>query len=403
MRDASEVKTIKRYEEDAYQAAFDAVIVSVQEAAGGKDGAPCLDVVLDQTCFFPEEGGQSPDKGVIAGMDVVDVRIRGGEIHHVLKMQDAEHPLTEGDRVHGMIDWPHRFSNMQQHSGEHLFSGIVHRRFGFENKGFHLSDREVTLDFDGVIPEDAIREIEQEVNEVIWRNIPSEIRVTTPEERADLVYRSKLDLDGDVRIVTFPGVDSCACCAPHVRRTGEIGVLKVISVINWKGGVRISILCGGRALAYFREAHAIVAQTAGYLTTSPDQIYPQVVRLKEETRRMEAELRKAASEKLIREALLIPDEEEHAAVFAEAADGAAMRAAVSAMTERHSGYCGVFCGSEADGYTFVIGSAKSDCRVISSALKERFGARGGGKPDMVQGFVKASEHDVRSVLASRAE
>ena len=145
------------------------------------------------------------------------------------------------------------FSNMQQHSGEHLVSGIVHRLYGFDNVGFHLSSNEVTMDYSGVIPEDGLLLIEEEANRAVWSNIPSVVRFTGPEERKDLSYRSKLDLEGTVRIVTYPGVDSCACCAPHVRRTGEIGLIKISGMINWKGGVRMSIVCGDRALRQMQE------------------------------------------------------------------------------------------------------------------------------------------------------
>ena len=243
MQDASTVRTRKLYYEDAYQTSFTARVLSI-------DGR---DVVLDQTLFFPEEGGQSPDRGVLAGYKVLDVQIRDGEIHHILSEKpdnglEALSPDAEwkGSTVTGVIDWDHRFSNMQQHSGEHLFSGIVHRRFGLENVGFHCSDREVTLDYNGSLTAEQLQAVEREVNAAIVKNIPSEVRFLYGEEAKTAVYRSKLDLSGEVRVVTFAGVDACACCAPHVARTGEIGCLKVVGVQKWKSGVRVNILCGAR-------------------------------------------------------------------------------------------------------------------------------------------------------------
>ena len=391
MQDASVVRTEKLYERDAYCTRFDATVLKAGETPK-KGGGNLLDVVLDRTCFFPEEGGQSPDRGVLAGLAVSDVQIRDGEIHHFLEMPRTDcadavpHP---GTAVHGEIDWEERFSNMQQHSGEHLVSGIVHRKYGFENVGFHLGSGEVTLDFNGVIPKEDLPEIEQEANKAVFANLPSEICITTPKEREEMNYRSKLDLDNEVRIVTFPGVDSCACCAPHVHATGEIGLIKITGMIRWKGGVRVSILCGKRALAYFQNLQEIVQKTAGFLTTSAENLYPQAVRMKEEIRELSAKVQEAEARDLIRIARELPRETEHAVIVTKTAAAASMREAVNSMMEIHAGYCGVFAGSDEEGYQFVAGSRTLDARDLCRILKERFGARGGGKPEMVQGSVQA--------------
>ena len=232
--------TEKLYDQDAYAVEFDAKVLSC-EAYHDKDESG-YHVVLDRTLFFPEEGGQSPDKGTINGIEVTDVQIKKDVVTHSLK-----EPLAVDENVHGKIDWTHRFNNMQQHSGEHIFSGIVHSRFGYDNVGFHLSDNIVTMDFNGVLTADEVKEIETAVNDVIVKNLPVEITYPAKEELAALDYRSKIEIEGQVRIVTIPGVDVCACCAPHVKRTGEIGTLNVQSLSNYKGGVRISILSGFRA------------------------------------------------------------------------------------------------------------------------------------------------------------
>ena len=407
MQDASAVRTVKLYYEDAYRTEFDAVILTARKTEEEGAGA-VLDVVLDRTCFFPEEGGQSPDRGVLAGLEVTDVQILDGDIHHFLayphQLPGGEIPemLSPGRKVEGQIDWAYRFSNMQQHSGEHLFSGIVHQRYGFENVGFHLGAGEVTLDFDGVIPAEDLPEIEREANRAVWSNLPSVVRMTTYEERQDLVYRSKLDLKGEVRIVTFPGIDSCACCAPHVRRTGEIGIVKAVSMIRWKGGVRVSILCGGRALAFLQQMQDIVQKTAGFLTTSAENVYPQVGRLKEEVKELSARVKAAAAKDLIRRAEALPEGTENAALTAEEADAAAVREAVNAMMKRHEGFCGIFTGAEGKGYSFVIGSRTKDCRELCAHLRECFGARGGGKPEMVQGSVNASESELLELFRDRS-
>lgn len=437
MQDASEVRTIKLYDEDAYRTEFEARVLSARYREDG-NGRVC-DLVLDRTCFFPEEGGQCPDRGTIAGLPVTDVQIRDGLIHHTVLLKDgpgenakgtaegaaegtaegaaegvaeetAEANAAEaaadqrdvfapGMTVEGRIDWPFRFSNMQQHSGEHLVSGIVHRLYGFDNVGFHLGSNEVTMDYSGVIPEDGIRLIEEEANRAVWSNIPSVVRFTEPEERKDLSYRSKLDLEGTVRIVTYPGVDSCACCAPHVRRTGEIGLIKISGMINWKGGVRVSIVCGDRALRQMQELQDIVTGTAGFLTTAPGNIYPQVVKMKEELRELKSALRDASVRELLARVKEISCEEDCALLFSDRADMNSARAAVNAMTERCPGLCAVFSGTDETQFLYVAGSRSGDCRHFAAFLKQELGAKGGGKADMVQGSVCAGEEEIRSAVA----
>jgi len=396
MQDASAVSTRKLYYEDAYAREFDAEVL-LCERRGDK-----ADVVLDRTLFFPEEGGQSPDTGILGGFCVTDVQIRDGEIHHILELKAGEGgeagPFKCGERISGMIDWEHRFSNMQQHSGEHLFSGIVHRKFGFDNVGFHLSDREVTLDFDGVIPAESISEIEMEVNRAIYENGESRILMTAPEERKDMEYRSKLDLPGEVRIVVFPGVDACACCAPHVRRTGEIGILKVVGMIAYKGGVRVSILCGERALRALAEDHRIVSETANHLTTSASEILPQIVRMQEEIRGLKAAKRELAGKLLAEKARAVPAEADAALIFVEESDAKAAREVVNALAREHSFCAGVFTGDDEKGYSFVIGSAGDGAEKACTILRARLGARGGGKAGMAQGFVEAPEGAIRDLF-----
>ena len=280
-------ETIRLYDNDAYATEFEAAVLSCEPKA---DIDNLYEVVLDQTLFFPEEGGQSPDKGVINGINVVDVQIKSGVIIHTVDIAVTENEaggepdktkydktnidktkldkISAGSHISGKIDWQHRFYNMQQHSGEHIFSEIVHSRFGFENVGFHLSDSVVTMDFSGVISPEDIADIEREVNVAITKNIPVEVTYPSKAELESLEYRSKIEIEGQVRIVTVPGYDVCACCAPHVKRTGEIGMLKVMNYQNYKGGVRISILCGFRALEAFRQKSQIISELMGIFTTN---------------------------------------------------------------------------------------------------------------------------------------
>jgi alanyl-tRNA synthetase len=386
MLDSSKIRTRKLYYEDAYKTEFTAKVVSAN--AG--------DIVLDRTAFFPEEGGQSADTGVLGGFRVADVKIKDGEIHHLLEDRNAS--FEAGTEISGRIDWQHRFSNMQQHSGEHIFSGLVHSIYGFDNVGFHLSDNEVTLDFNGVIGPDGIRDIERRANEIIFRNIPSEIRFLTGEEAKTAEYRSKIDLDDEIRVVTYPGVDACACCAPHVALTGEIGCLKVVGLQNYKGGIRVSILCGMRAMEVFFHDRDILEKTANYLSNSTDEVYHLVVKARTELAETKAALAEAAK-KLVQVRIdQIPAGDGNAVLFEESLDAGAMRSAVNSLVQKKNGFCGVFAGSDADGYRYVIGKQGGDARTINNELREKFGARGGGKPEMVQGSVTASRADIETLF-----
>lgn len=389
MQDASAVRTLKLYYKDAYQTSFSARIIS----ADGRD------LVLDQTLFFPEEGGQSPDRGILAGCTVLDVQIRDGEIHHILG-NPLPAGLTPGTEVSGEIDGPHRFSNMQQHSGEHLFSGIVHRRFGLENIGFHCSDREVTLDYNGPLTAEQLQAVEREANAAIVKNIPSEVRFLYGEEAKTAVYRSKLDLSGEVRVVTFAGVDACACCAPHVARTGEIGCLKVVGVQKWKSGVRVNILCGARAMELFDRDHALITGLSRYLTTSPEEVFGLVTRMREEKAALLTRIRQMETERLL-ERVGRAEATDGSILFFEASlEQKPAREAVNALASRAGKYAGIFIGNDREGYRFIIGSLHADAREAANLLKQAFNARGGGQPAMVQGSVKAAEAQIRTLLST---
>ena len=222
--------TRKLYDEDARLLEFSGTVLSCEYDEKKKGYL----VILDQTAFFPEEGGQTPDKGSIDGKEVLDVQIKDDVITHYL----AE-PMEAGSMVKGTIDWQHRFFNMQQHSGEHLFSGLAYRKYGLKNVGFHLSNQIVTMDFDKALSEAQLKEMEWEINEAIVANVEIKTGYPTKEALESMDYRSKIEIDGAVRIVEILGYDVCACCAPHVARTGEIGGFKIQTVQNYKGGVRI--------------------------------------------------------------------------------------------------------------------------------------------------------------------
>lgn len=392
--------TKKLYDIDAYQKEFDAIVVSCEAATVKEDSVEktVYKVVLDETLFFPEEGGQSPDKGKLGGAKVLDVQINKNVITHTV-----DKALAAGTMVHGVIDWKHRFSNMQQHSGEHIFSGTVHRLFGFRNVGFHLSDNIVSMDFDGVLTEEDVAKVEYLVNEAIVRNLPITISYPTKEELTQLEYRSKIEIEGQVRIVTIGDVDVCACCAPHVRYTGEIGMLKVMSLQNYKGGVRITILCGFRALEAFRAKNAVVSALMNSLTSNQDVLVERVEKLKLSNQDYKYRLAEAKQKLMQIKIAQIPMEQEHVILFGQDIENLVMRNTVNELTAKHAGVCGIFVGDEIDGYQFIIGSANVDCTKVAALLREATKAKCGGSKQMIQGSVKAPKALLRAVLEELEE
>lgn len=389
--------TVKLYDENAYETRFTATVVSSEPAENGTSR-----VWLDRTLFFPEEGGQSPDRGTLNGLPVTDVQITGGNICHTVLGT-----LSEGTEVLGEIDWKHRFSNMQQHSGEHIFSGLVYHRFGFHNVGFHLSDSCVTMDFDGAFSYETALEIETSVNEVIFGNTPIAARYVSNEELRTVSYRSKKAIDGAVRLVTIYGkpkdgaetvVDICACCAPHVRTTGEIGFLKVVGFENYKGGVRLSILCGMRALMDARAKQEQLLSVSRLVSGSPEQAVERVQQLSDRMKHAEYELERFRREQVMKVTEELSDTDDPI-LFFEQTGMDALRLSVNRMMEMRDGICAAF-SKEEDGYRFLLGSRDGDVRPVVDIFRKQFSGKGGGKPNMAQGSVFGTEEELRAAVKS---
>ena len=220
----------------------------------------------------------------------------------------------------------------------------------------------------------------------------------TREELEKLEYRSKIEIEGQVRIVTVPGYDVCACCAPHVRRTGEIGMLKVMSIQNYKGGIRVTILCGFRALMAFREKAAVISELTGFLTTGQDKLVDTVKKLKTSSQNMSSQLAQANQTLLLQKLESIPAEQEDVIMFETGINTKTLRNVINSMMEKHSGYCGIFVGDDENGYNYVVGSKNKDCKEIAGKLKDEFSAKGGGNSQMIQGSLVASANDISTVF-----
>lgn len=385
--------TEKLFYSDSHMKEFDAVVISC-EACEGKKAQKEYRVVLDRTAFFPEGGGQTADTGELDGIRVTDVREKEDIIYHMV-----ETPLEPGRMVHGKLDWEERFSKMQQHSGEHILSGLVHERYGYDNVGFHLGAESVTLDFNGPITKEQMRETERLANEAVFKNLEIEVSYPTKEELKTLSYRSKIEIEGQVRLVTVPGYDICACCAPHTARTGEIGMIKIVAMQNYKGGVRVTIQCGVRALNDYNRKEAGVKAISNMLSAKEDQIVEAVQHLKEEIFRLAGENEKLAVQILAQKAEQIPEGRQFVCLFEDGLSGDRMREYVNQVLKRNIKTCMLFNGTEAEGYRYVAASRSEDVRPLAKELNAACCGRGGGKPDMVQGQVRGTKEQIRKCLA----
>ena len=387
--------TEQLYYQDSYIKDFEAVVLSC--IPNGNH----FEAVLDRTAFFPEGGGQCADTGVLhienREIQVFDVQERNGEIIHFI---DKE--ILPGQAVIGELDFQERFSKMQQHTGEHIISGIVHRRFGYENVGFHLGKEEVTMDYDGPLTPEELRSIEYEANQVVAEN--REIRAYFPgtEELEKIPYRSKKELQGKIRIVEIQDCDICACCAPHVKTTGNVGLIKITNAIRYKGGMRLWITCGMRALEDYNQKEASVVQISNMLSAKQQEVTDAVKRLTEEIQQLKEKAAKM-QERLVmgyleseKEALK-ENPNANLLLFEKELDAVAMRNFVNAGMELTKGVCGVFIGDEKQGFRYVLGSS-GDIREIGKKLNEAFQGKGGGKPPMIQGSLVGEEKKIREFL-----
>ena len=380
--------TEKLFYQDSHRSTFTAIVQEVRPSGNG------YEIILDRTAFFPEGGGQSSDTGSLGGVSVSDVQEIDGKIIHY-----TDGPLVEGTEVEGCIDWTERFSKMQQHTGEHIVSGLIHKIYGYHNVGFHLGTDSVTLDFNGVVPKEKLHEIEQLANEAVAKNLPVQVLYPTDEELSKISYRSKIEIEGQVRIVVIDGYDVCACCAPHVKKTGEIGMLNVQSLSNYKGGVRISILSGFRALEEERKKSQVISSISGTLSANQELLPELVEKLKQSNQDLKYKLAQAKQKLVEQKMKEIPADQENVLLFETDLDTPVMRNAINGLVETHAGICGIFVEKEEGGYNFIIGSKTKDCREIATLLREKTGARGGGSAAMIQGSVSAEEKDLRELLA----
>lgn len=355
-------------------------------------------VRLSQTAFYPEGGGQPSDRGTLGGARVLSVHEREGEIDH-----EVDQPLAPGTEAEGILDWQYRMDNMQQHTGEHILSGLIHRRFGYDNVGFHMGSEEVTIDFNGLLSPEDLDQLENEANALVYADTKLRIWYPGREELAVLDYRSKKELSGLVRIVEIPGGDICACCGTHVERTGEVGIIKIRGMIHYKGGVRLSILCGRRALEDYRQRLNDETEISILLSAKLGKIPEAVRRLKEESQRQAAAISGLYRQLFALKAETYPESEEALAVFEEGLSPVQLRQFATLLYEEGKGsVAGVFSEDENGAFQYALGSSRFDMRGLSRGMNQRLNGRGGGSSLMAQGTFRAGREEIEAAFFEEA-
>ena len=374
------------FDRDPRELCFTAEVLSSAERTA--DGETCFAVILDRTAFFPEQGGQKADRGTLGGAKVLDVTIRDGVITHLV---DA--PLAVGSTVTGTVDWARRFDFMQQHTGEHMLSGLAHRFFGAENVGFHLSEREVQVDLSVPLGAADLTKLERAVNEAIFRDIPVRAFYPDAAELAAISYRQKKELTGAIRLVEIGDVDTCACCAPHVARSSEVGLLKILSAMNYKGGTRLYLACGMRALTAFAACLDEAKEISARLSAPLGELDRAVAKVQEKSAAAESRAASLAVELILAKAETAAQRGEQApCLLLPPLPESALQRALKPLRERFAGIIGLFSGEEETGYTFLLSGDGVDWKPFLAELRAHGGKGGGGK-DRMQGriFCKPTE------------
>ena len=379
--------TEKLYYTDSHIHEFSARVLSCEKAKKG------FAVVLDKTAFFPEGGGQPADTGIIGPAAVRDVQEQNGEIFHY-----TDQALTPGEEYACALDWEQRLCRMQNHSGEHIFSGITHKLYGFDNVGFHMGAECMTIDFSGELSWEQLTEIETLANQAVRDDLPVKTCFPGPEALSQMEYRSKLELTRDVRIVEIPGTDRCACCAPHVKRTGEIGLIKLLSAERHRGGVRIELVCGMDALRECRLMQENVTAVSGLLSAKRARSAAAVERVLAE----QASLKERVAELSMALARLKAERfgytEGNICVFDKVLDEVALRELVNLLVEKCGGMAGAFSGSDETGYMYIIGSKNIDLRSHSREINAAINGKGGGTAEMIRGRASTSAENIQKIM-----
>ena len=381
--------TRKLYYEDCHLRQFTATVTGCSPTENG------WQITLDATAFYPEGGGQACDLGTLGNIRVLDVREQDDQVIHL-----CDAPLTVGETVTGILDWDRRFDLMQQHSGEHILSGLVNQKYGFHNAGFHVGKEVMEIDFDGMIPPEDIPLLEEQANRVVWQNLPIHCHIPDPEALAGATYRSKRALPWPVRLVQIPDTDSCACCGVHVARTGEVGLIKILSWTKFHQGVRLELVCGKRAWDYLQQVFFQNRQISQALSAKPLETAGAVKKLQDTL--AEEKFRSTGLQKQVF-ANIAKDyvNQKNVLHFADGFEPGQVRELADAIAQSCSGWAAVFSPREG-GYSYCLASREEDLRQLGKAMTTALNGRGGGKPNFQQGTVSADETAIRHFFEQTA-
>lgn len=374
--------TEKLYYADSYMQKFSARVIS-SEAEGG-----LYAVVLDKTAFFPEEGGQYSDKGILGKQKVLNVLEKDGVIYHY-----TDGPLAVGETVVGAIDFEERYEKMQCHTAEHILSGLIHKKHGLNNVGFHLGADEVTLDVSAPLTWEEIIEIEKLANEAIYKNVDVTAIYPSPEQLPSLAYRSKLDITENVRIINIGDYDSCACCAPHVLKTGEIGSIKILDSVKLRGGIRISFVAGKRAYRIYGEMYNNLSEISHALSVPRLECAEMVKKVILDLETARAEKKAARNAFFEREAELLCETEGNLVLrFADATQDE-LRALANKAISKIGGILVLLSGKDGE-YKYILASEKVDLKGEIKKINAALCGRGGGSSVMAQGSFTATLSEI---------
>ena len=376
------MKTNKLFYIDTGMREFCATVVDCFESKKG------FEVELDATAFYPEGGGQAADKGTLNGISVLHVHEDGERVLHLL-----ERPLNVGEQVAGVVDYDHRFDLMQQHTGEHIVSGIINARYGWHNVGFHMGWDSITIDFDGMIPMEDLPEIERLANEAVYRNIPLHIWTPSPEELPGVRYRTKRELPWPVRIVQVPGYDSCACCGLHVAATGQVGLIKLFSMVKFRSGVRIEMLCGKRAFDFLSRSHEQNRQVSGAFSARILETGEAAARMNELLERQKRRIGELENEIFSSVADRCAGKGD-TLLIREGLDSVGVRKLADMTADACGGIAAVFSPAGSGGFSYCLIQKGGDLRAFNKEMVSALDGRGGGKPECQMGTVRSGHESI---------
>ena len=382
------METVKLYYENAFTQDFTAVVESCGAVKGG------FAVVLDRTAFYPEGGGQPADHGTLGEARVLDVHEKDGVVTHLC---DRELPV--GAAVSGRIDWARRFDHMQQHSGEHIVSGMLCSTFHCDNVGFHMGADVVTIDYNADITWEQVLEVEQRANAYIWEDHPVHIWYPSPAELAALPYRSKKELTGAVRITEFPGADMCACCGTHVERSGQVGLVKFLSCQKFRDGVRLELLCGRRAADYLSACWEQARQIGQSLSVKPEASFPAVSRMQAELLHTKERAARLEEQSFAHTAAEYADKGDTVLVTGPL-EGDGARRLCDAVAQTCGGRCAVFAGEDG-AYRYAVIHTGQDIRPLVKDMNDTLHGRGGGRDGFAQGSAACTAEEIRVFFSRR--